>query len=87
MSTTLSNKPVITTNDVSLYRQYAEALEIDKDTLLQELDSTILVNLQKLIDDVKSITSDSSERSIRDTENLAVSIGGKGGEVEAITKN
>ncbi|WP_404428015.1 S-layer homology domain-containing protein (plasmid) [Ureibacillus chungkukjangi] len=86
VSTTLSNKPVITTNDVSLYRQYAEALEIDKDTLLQELDSTILVNLQKLIDDVKSITSDSSERSIRDTENLAVSIGGKGGEVEAITK-
>ncbi|WP_193768073.1 S-layer homology domain-containing protein [Ureibacillus chungkukjangi] len=86
VNTTITNKPVITTNDVSLYRQYAEALEIDKDTLLQEFDSTILVNLQKLIDDVKSITSDSSERSIRDTENLAVSIGGKGGEVEAITK-
>ena len=86
VNTILTGKPVITTNDVPLFRQYAEALEIDKDTLLQEFTPTILVKLQELIDAVKLITSDSSERSIRDTENLAVNIGGKDGRVEAITK-
>ncbi|HCG4536264.1 TPA: hypothetical protein NJY08_005119, partial [Salmonella enterica subsp. enterica serovar Typhi str. AG3] len=86
VSTTLNDKPVITTNDVPLYRQYAEALEFDKGAPLQELDSTTLVNLQDLIDDVKAITSDSSERTIRDTENFAVSIGGKGGKVEDLTR-
>lgn len=85
---TIMNKPVVVVSDVEMYKRFVQALEADKKQSFDTFEQTTHTSLKTLFDKTMAIQVNvSSEREIREVENLATKLGGKNGQLETLVKS
>ncbi|MGN4128124.1 S-layer homology domain-containing protein [Lysinibacillus sphaericus] len=85
---TIENKPVVTVSDIEMYKRFVQALEADKEQSFNVFDLTTHTSLKTLFDKTLAIKVNvSSEREIREVENLSTKLGGKNGHLETLVKS